>query len=79
MEPELLPGVAKDQLNLVLSFFPRVDAKASVVLAVDTGMALSCEPPTGTHTRAVMAIAHTVGSICPYRFEFVALVHGRVS
>jgi hypothetical protein len=39
MKPELLPGVAKDQLNLVLSFFSRVDAKASVVLAVDTAMA----------------------------------------
>ena len=38
MKPELLPGVAKDQLNLVLSFFARVDSKASVVLAVDTAM-----------------------------------------
>ena len=38
MKPELLPGVAKDELNLVLGFFSRVDAKASVVLAVDTGM-----------------------------------------
>ena|SRR5437868_1527788 len=39
MKPELPPSVAKDQLNLVLSFFSRVDAKASVVLAVDTAMA----------------------------------------
>jgi hypothetical protein len=39
MKTELLLAQAKDQLNLVLSFFPRVDAKASVVLAVDTGMA----------------------------------------
>lgn len=39
MKPELLPSVAKDQLNLVLSFFSRVDAKASVVLGVDTAMA----------------------------------------
>ena len=29
---------ARDQLNLILSFFPRVDTKASVVLAVNTGM-----------------------------------------
>jgi hypothetical protein len=29
---------ARDQLTLVLSFFPRVDAKLSTVLAVDTGM-----------------------------------------
>jgi hypothetical protein len=39
MKPELLTSVAKDQLNLVLSFFSRVDAKASVVLGVDTAMA----------------------------------------
>jgi hypothetical protein len=39
MKPELLPGVAKEQLNLVLSFFSRADAKASVVLGVDTAMA----------------------------------------
>jgi pycsar effector protein len=29
---------ARDQLNRVLGFFPRVDAKASVVFAVNTGM-----------------------------------------
>jgi len=39
MKIESIPGAAKDQLDLVLSFFPRVDTKASVVLAVDTGMA----------------------------------------
>src|SRR5260370_8076032 len=39
MKPELLPGVAKDELDLVLSFFSRVDAKASVVLGLDTAMA----------------------------------------
>ena len=39
MKTELLLAQAKNQLNLVLSFFSRVDAKASVVLAVDTGMA----------------------------------------
>jgi hypothetical protein len=39
MESELPPSVAKDQLGLVLSFFSRVDAKASVLLAVDTAMA----------------------------------------
>ncbi|MBZ5528003.1 MAG: DUF5706 domain-containing protein [Acidobacteriia bacterium] len=39
MKLELLPGVARDQLNLVLNFFSRVDAKASMVLAVDTAMA----------------------------------------
>jgi len=39
MNVQSLQSTAKDQLTLVLSFFPRVDAKASVVLAVDTGMA----------------------------------------
>lgn len=38
MKQELLVGAAKDQLSLVLSFFGRVDSKASVVLAVDTAM-----------------------------------------
>lgn len=39
MKSEHLSSVAKDQLSLVLSFFSRVDAKASVVLGVDTAMA----------------------------------------
>jgi len=29
---------ARDQLTLVLSFFPRVDAKASAILAINTAM-----------------------------------------
>ena len=36
--PQETLAEAREQLNLVLSFFSRVDAKASVVLAVDTGM-----------------------------------------
>src|SRR5712664_1336826 len=39
MKTELYPSAAKEQLALVLSFFSRVDTKASVVLAVDTAMA----------------------------------------
>jgi|ERR1700734_2149344 len=38
MEHHDLFEVASDQLDRVLGFFPRVDAKASVVLAVNTGM-----------------------------------------
>ena len=38
MEQKELGRTSNEQLNLVLSFFPRVDTKASVVLAVDTGM-----------------------------------------
>lgn len=38
MKSENLYNASKDQLNLVLSFFSRVDSKLSVVLALDTGM-----------------------------------------
>jgi hypothetical protein len=38
MEAEKLTSACQEQLKLVLSFFSRVDAKSSVVLAVDTGM-----------------------------------------
>ena len=38
MEKAHLIEATKDQLDRVLGFFPRADAKASVVLAVDTGM-----------------------------------------
>jgi hypothetical protein len=38
MEQKTQLSACHDELGLVLSFFPRVDAKASVVLAVDTGM-----------------------------------------
>ncbi len=39
MKEDLLVEAAKNQLSFVLSFFSRVDSKASVVLALDTGMA----------------------------------------
>jgi Family of unknown function (DUF5706) len=42
---------ARDQLTLVLSFFSRVDAKASALLAIDTGMLAilaSNAPPPAT-------------------------------
>lgn len=38
MEQKTLLSAAHDELGLVLSFFSRVDAKASVILAVNTGM-----------------------------------------
>jgi len=40
---------AREQLNLVLGFFPRVDSKASVVLAINSGMlaVLPRMPPLG--------------------------------
>ncbi len=38
MTRDLVYTVSKDQLNLVLSFFSRLDSKLSVLLAIDTGM-----------------------------------------
>ena len=38
MTTEQRIDLAKDQLDRVLGFFGRVDSKASVVLAIDTGM-----------------------------------------
>ena len=39
VETERLINAARDELNLVLSFFSRVESRSSVVLAIDTGMA----------------------------------------
>jgi hypothetical protein len=38
MDPPARLAAAKDQLNLVLGFFSRVDTKLSVILGVDLGM-----------------------------------------
>lgn len=38
MELNKAHDICRGQLNIVLSFFPRVDAKLSVVLAIDTAM-----------------------------------------
>jgi hypothetical protein len=50
---------ARDQLALILSFFPRVDAKLSTLLAIDTAMlaALSSGVPPIAKVSAWMAIA----------------------
>ncbi len=49
---------ARDQLGTILSFFPRVDAKLSTVLAIDTGMlaALSASVPSLQKLSVWMAI-----------------------
>jgi hypothetical protein len=39
VEGEKLISACKDELQLVLSFFSRVESRSSVVLAIDTGMA----------------------------------------
>lgn len=39
MDNDNLIAAAKDELQLVLSFFPRVESRSSVVLVIDTSMA----------------------------------------
>jgi hypothetical protein len=55
---------ARDQLGLVLSFFSRVDAKLSTILAVDSGMiaALSASVPPLAQVSAWMAIAPAIAT-----------------
>jgi hypothetical protein len=38
VDSDKLIAASKDELQLVLSFFPRVESKFSVILAIDTGM-----------------------------------------
>lgn len=56
---------ARDQLNLILSFFPRVDAKLSTVLAINTGMlgALGAMVPPIQSASWLMAIAPALTAI----------------
>jgi hypothetical protein len=53
---------ARDQLSLVLSFFPRVDAKLSTVLAVDTALlaTMSATVPSFRQIDVLSWIASTV-------------------
>jgi len=55
---------ARDQLTLILSFFPRVDAKLSTLLAIDTGMvgALSASIPSIQRVTWYMAIAPMISA-----------------
>jgi hypothetical protein len=55
---------ARDQLNLILSFFSRVDAKLSTVLAIDTGMlaALSASLPAVGKMTGWMAVSPVLAS-----------------
>lgn len=59
MKPESLYAASRDQLSLVLSFFPRVDSKLSVVLAIDTGMlaVLGTDAPPIHDLSGPMAVA----------------------
>lgn len=54
MDNDKLITASKDQLQLVLSFFARVESKSSVVLAIDTAMAAFLAgnaPPLGCFSK----------------------------
>jgi hypothetical protein len=83
-----LISAAKDELSLVLSFFPRVESKSSVVLAIDTGMLAflaTNAPPFDSFSKLMLIVsAATVillaASIAMlYRGSFPSLKGGEAS
>lgn len=88
MEQGQTMGPCKDVLNLVLSFFPRVDSRASVVLAVNTGMlgylAAHLPPILLLNWCDMIAPVFTLGLLIPsywnlYRVAFPNLAGGEGS
>ena len=79
---------ARDQLTLILSFFSRVDAKASALLAINTGMLAilaSNAPPIGTMSVLSYVLAGITAAVIAasvwslYRVAFPALDGGHDS
>jgi hypothetical protein len=68
---------AREQLNLVLSFFPRVDGKLSTILAINTGMlgALAASTPSLQNTEWWLAIAPVITFILLFA-SYVNLYRG---
>jgi Pycsar effector protein len=88
MKPDRLYLASKDLLTLVLSFFSRVDAKMSVVLAVDTGMlaALAADSPPIKNLSWLMIIVAAItilllgaSIVFLYRGAFPSLKGGNAS
>ena len=88
MKSENLYSASKDQLSVVLSFFSRVDAKLSVILAVDTGMlaVLATDAPPVKHFSWLMIIFAAItilllalSIIFLYRGAFPSLKGGHAS
>src|SRR6185437_14771232 len=76
---------ARDQLTLILSFFSRVDAKASALLAINTGMLAilaSNAPPVGSMSVLSYVLAGITAAMITaslwflYRVAFPALDGG---
>ena len=79
---------ARDQLTLILSFFTRVDTKASALLAIDTGMLAilaSNAPPVGSMSALLYVLAGITTAMIAaslwflYRVAFPALDGGHES
>ena len=68
---------AREQLNLVLSFFPRVDGKLSTILAINTGMlgALTASTPSLQNTEWWLAITPVITFILLFA-SYVNLYRG---
>jgi hypothetical protein len=68
---------ARDQLAMILSFFPRVDAKLSTILAVNTAMmaTLSASVPVLQKVAWWMAIAPAIATVM-VAVSFVYLYRG---
>lgn len=88
MKPETIYSASKDQLNLVLSFFSRVDSKLSVVLAMDTGMLAvlgAYAPPLKSLSSPMLIVAGSavallgVSIVFLYRGAFPSLKGGNSS
>lgn len=88
MDHDNLIAACKDELQLVLGFFARVESKSSVVLAIDTGMMgflAANAPPFSCVSRwmwlsgcpAVLLLAASI--IMLYRGSFPSLSGGQAS
>src|SRR5262245_15309935 len=77
MKPEILYPASKDLLTVVLSFFARVDAKMSVVFAVDTAMlaALAADAPSIKNLSWLMLVVAAI-AICLLGASIVFLYRG---
>ncbi len=88
VDNERLISASKDELNLVLGFFPRVESKLSVVLAIDTGMVAfltTHAPPFSAFSKCmlissaatILLLAASIATL--YRGSFPKLKGGEAS
>jgi hypothetical protein len=77
VEDDKLISACKDELQLVLSFFSRVESRSSVVLAIDTGMAAFLAgnaPPM--HSFSLWMMIASIGTLVLLGVSIVFLYFG---